>query len=147
MSTTRFASATALVATLLLLAGGAPAHAGPKALKCAFAKQLAAVEEADELLACQRKAERQNTTVNPACTAAATAALDAAFQQAEANGGCKPAGDADVVKQIVERFTTNVGQELQGSCSASGSTCGPDDPPCCTGLKCKAILGQPATCG
>ena len=75
MSTTRFASVLAIVAALLVLAGGSPAYAGPKALKCAFAKQMAAVQEADALLGCQRKAERNNTTVNPACTAAAIAAL------------------------------------------------------------------------
>jgi hypothetical protein len=147
MSSARFAFVLAILAALLVLAGGRPAYAGPKALKCAFAKQAAAIQEADALLGCQRKAERQNTTVDPACTAAAIAALDAAFQQAEANGGCKPTDDADRVKASVDSFTTDIGQQLQGRCSASGSTCGNDDPPCCTGLQCKARIGQPPTCG
>src|SRR4051794_34832770 len=141
MSTARFASVVTIVAALLFVAGASPAHAGrSKALKCAFAKQLAALDEADALLACARQAARANAAIDPACTAAAIAARDDAFDDAEENGGCKPEGDADVIEQIVARFAKQLGQELQGTCGAAGSSCGMDDPPCCTGLVCSARI-------
>jgi hypothetical protein len=146
MSIPRIAPLAAVAVALLVLAGAAPAHAGAKARKCAFAKQMAAVDEADALLACQRQALRTNTAVDPACTAAAEAALATAFQQAEANGGCKPTGDANGIAGIVGEFTVVVGRRLQGSCQASGATCSGDGPPCCAGLTCKSRLGQPAVC-
>lgn len=149
MSARRFASIVALAAALLVTAPHTrPAYAGrSKALKCAFAKQQAALAEADALLACKRKALRANTAVDPDCTAAAVAGFEDAFQQIETRGGCAPTGDADVVGRIIDRCAQQLGFELQGACSASGQPCGATDPPCCAGLVCRAILGEQAFCG
>jgi hypothetical protein len=147
MSIARIASFSAVAAMLLVATAAGPARAGVSdALKCAFAKQKLAVKETGALLACDRKALAAQTAVDPACTAAAVARFEAAFQKIEMKGGCAPAGDVDAVEFLVDRCTQPLEQELQGACQASGATCGLTDPPCCTGLRCGGVIGQPATC-
>jgi hypothetical protein len=132
---------------LLLVSSAPPAHAaGAKALRCAFAKQRAVVRKIEALLDCEREALRTGASVDPACTAAADANLDAAFLRAETRGGCNPAGDAPVFQEIADQCSERIVVPLQGSCTEAGEECGGGAPPCCTGLRCIGRLGATAMC-
>jgi hypothetical protein len=146
-SIARFAPIVAVAAALLTVSDPIPALAGlSQELQCAFAKQHAALREANALLSCDRKALETQKSVDPNCTDAAVAGLQHAFQLIEAKGGCVPSGDADVVERDVDRCTQAIEQELQGTCLASGAICGGSNPPCCTGLVCIGFGGQQPTC-
>jgi len=148
-SIARFASIVVAAAALLTASDAIPAHAAlSSGLKCAFAKQRAALRELNALLSCDRKALETQTAVDPKCTDAAVAGLQHAFEAIEATGGCVPSGDVDVVGRDVDRCTQDIDQQLQGTCQASGAICGGSNPPCCTGLVCIVIgLGETPTCG
>ena len=146
-SIAKFASIVAVAAALLTAADLIPAYAGlSNGLKCAFAKQHAALREANALLSCDRKALETQKSVDPKCTDAAVARLQHAFQTIETRGGCLPSGDADVVERDVDRCTQVIEQELQGTCLSSGAICSGSNPPCCTGLVCISFSGQLPTC-
>jgi hypothetical protein len=147
MSIARFASVVAVAVTLLVAPAPQPAHAGlTKGLKCAFAKQRVALKTTGALLTCERKALTAQTPVDPTCIAVAIGRFEEAFRKIEMKGGCEPAGDADAIELIVDRCAQQLGQQLQGTCSASGEACGGGAPPCCTGLVCSGVIGQPPTC-
>jgi hypothetical protein len=137
-----------LAAGVLLLAPSAPpAHAGGKALRCAFAKQRAVVRKIEAVLECQREALRIGASVDPACVAAADANLTAAFERAEMRGGCRPEGDAPVFQAVADLCSTRIVTPLQGTCTEQGEECGSGAPPCCTGLVCKgSVRGGPPVC-
>ena len=125
MSPARFVSVVAVAAALLVAPAARPAHAGlSKGLKCAFAKQRVAVKKIDALLACERKARTAQTPVDPACTAAATARFETAFQRIEMRGGCEPSGDTVPVEQVADRCAEQLGLQLQGVCTMAGAPCG-----------------------
>lgn len=151
MSLARFASfaaATAVALTVVVTSTVRPADAGlTKALKCSFDKQRAAVRRAEALLDCRREALRANALIDAACVDRAMERFDAIFQKIEARGGCAIEGDAPLVEEMVERFTRQLETQLQGSCAVQGDSCGGAAAPCCTGLVCRAIVGQPAFCG
>src|SRR5262249_17797386 len=105
-SIARFASIVAIAAALLTASDAIPAHAAlSAALRCAFAKQRAALRETNALLSCDRRALETHTAVDPKCTDAAVAGLQHAFAIIEAKGGCVPSGDVDVVGRNVDRCT------------------------------------------
>lgn len=147
MTTARFASLFT-IAALLLFASPAvrPADAGQtKALKCAFAKQRAAVKVADSLLDCDRVALTTGSPISPACEDAAVARLRDRFSKIELKGGCTPNGDVGFVEQVVGRAVELLERQLQGACSLPGEQCTATNPPCCSGL-CRAVIGQPGFC-
>ena len=150
MSLARIASifaAAAVAVTVFLGSGAQPAHAGlNKALKCSFHKQRTALRRAEAVLECQREALRMKVPVDPACVAAAEDRFHEVFQKIEAQGGCAIEGDAPIVEEIVGRFTDLLQTQLQGSCTDQGESCGGGAAPCCAGLVCRAIIGQPAFC-
>ena len=144
----RFAPIVAIAAMLLTASAPVPARAGlSQELQCAFAKQRAALREANALLSCDRKALQTQTAADPKCTDPAVAGLQHAFQIIEAKGGCVPSGDVDVVARNVDRCAQDLDQQLGGTCQASGAICGGSNPPCCTGLVCIGFGGQLPTCG
>lgn len=148
MKIVRIAFACA-VATLLVAAIAAPrpAHAGQsKALKCAFAKQRAAVKKIEALLDCEREALRQGVPVDPQCTAAAHDSFDARILKIEMRGGCQPAGDGPQVEFVADQCSERLAHQLQGQCGDPGEQCGGPAPPCCTGLVCRGVIGQPPVC-
>jgi hypothetical protein len=138
-----------LAAGVLLLAPSAPpAHAGGKALRCAFAKQRAVVRKIESVLECQREALRTGASVDPACTAAATAKLVESFTRAEMRGGCVPEGDVAGFQVVADQCSTRIGVPLQGTCTEAGEECGGGAAPCCTGLVCMgSTRGGPPVCG
>lgn len=146
MSLARFASAIAIALTLLVAQAPEPAHATPKALKCAFAKQRIAVKRASAILACHREALRQGSTVDQACITAAIDRFKDLFDKIELRGGCQPAGDGLIIGEIADRCATQILLPLQGSCSDVGAACAGGAPPCCSGLVCRGRVGGSATC-
>src|SRR5438445_8932651 len=91
----RFTAVVAVATMLLVASAPSRAHAGlSPGLRCAFDKQKISVKVTGMLLACQREALLNLTGVDPACTAAAIAKLEAAFQKVEAKGGCVAIDDA-----------------------------------------------------
>jgi hypothetical protein len=113
-----------------VLATGSPA---PVAL-CAAAKLAAAGKKAQSLLACNAKAATKGIPVDTGCVTKAQNTFTAAFQKAEALGGCTSTGDAGAVEGDTDTFVTNVVGQLRPSQTASK----------CVAMKLAAVGGKVA---
>lgn len=97
---------------------------GPPSGRCAATKLLAAGRRGFRDFACERRALRMGTAVDPACTAAAAAALTKAFANAEKRAVCAATGDAPAVEAMVG---DGVGAATARLVSGPPSTQGPSD--------------------
>src|SRR5262249_40923876 len=78
---------------------------------------------------------------------AAHATLGTTLAKIDAKGGCSAPGDAPSVALLVDRFSEELAQELNGTCLPAGSPCG-NITLCCAGLACTVTtLGQTPVCG
>jgi hypothetical protein len=133
------------VLTVALAAAASAAPPDP-AVSCGFAKMHAALKASSALNTCFRHAIQTGSDPDSACVDAAHATLRATFAKIDAKGGCSATGEAPSVELLVDRFSEQPAQELNGTCLPVGSPCG-DITPCCTGLVCSAIIGQTPVCG
>ena len=139
----RWASTVAL--TMVLAASASAAPSDP-AVACGFAKMHAALKASSALNACFRRAIQTGSDPDPACVDAAHAALSTTFAKIDAKGGCSATDNAPSVELLVDRFSVELAQELNGTCLQAGSPCG-NITPCCTGLVCTVTsLGQTPVC-
>lgn len=136
----------AIAALGALLVAGPAAAAQPPARRCGFAKMRAALVESSALNACFRRAILAGTDPAPACVAAAQAKLQATFDRLDAGGGCSATGDAPSIDRLVDRFSIELAQALNGGqCVASGDPCA-DLTPCCSGVCMVVDINQVPTC-
>ena len=134
------------VALTIVLAGGANAAPLDPALACGFAKMHAALKASSALNVCFRHAITTGSDPNPTCVDAAHATLRTTFAKLDAKSGCSATGDAQSVELLVDRFSEELAEELNGTCVPAGSACG-DITPCCAGLVCTVTtLGQTPVC-
>jgi hypothetical protein len=97
--------------------------------------------------ACFRRAIQTGSDPDPACVDAAHATLGTTFAKIDAKGGCSATGDAPSIALLVDRFSEQLAQELNGTCLLAGSPCG-NITLCCAGLACTVTtLGQTPVCG
>src|SRR6185369_1559173 len=135
------------VALTMVLAGGASAAPVDPAVACGFAKMHAALKASSALNVCFRHALTTGSDPNPACVDAAHATLRTTFAKLDAKGGCNVTGDALSVEPLVDRFSEELAQQLNGTCLPTGSACG-NITPCCAGLVCTVtVIGQTPVCG
>jgi hypothetical protein len=137
----------ALLAVLLAaLAGVARAgDARDPAVKCAFAKMRAALAAADAVNACFRDAIVSGGGIPDAtCVDAAHARLAAAFQRIETRGACSVTGNVETGERLADRCAETLALALDPECLAEGAECGGSLTPCCAGLQCVGVLGQPS---
>ena len=146
MQTSIIRSVSAVALTLVLAAGASAASLDP-AVACGFAKMHAALKASSALNACFRHAIQTGSDPDPACVDAAHATLGTTFAKIDAKGGCSATGDAPSVELLVDRFSEELAQELNGTCLPAGSPCG-NITLCCAGLACTVTtLGQTPVCG
>ncbi|HZR80607.1 MAG TPA: hypothetical protein VFD92_05880 [Candidatus Binatia bacterium] len=134
-----------------LVASAAPARADllPN-FRCAVAKRRAALKRLRAVDACFAKVAGPNAQPpDPACIAAANHKLQQEALRIEARGGCQPeTGDEFPMERVTDQCESNLIRQVPGTCTEAGQECGgPVAAPCCTGLLCRAVLGQPAFCG
>jgi phosphohistidine phosphatase SixA len=98
------AAVDAMVDTVIAELTAALSH-GPPLGRCAAVKLRAAGRRAFRDFACQRRAVRMASAVDPACTEEAAAGLVKAFASAEKRSTCGATGDAPAVETMVESFT------------------------------------------
>jgi len=145
MQTSIMRSLGALAFTMVLALGASAAPLDP-AVACGFAKMHAALKTSAALNACFRRAIAKGGDPDPACVDAAHATLRTTFAKLDAKAGCSATGDALSVEQLVDRFSEQLAQELNGTCLPADSACG-NVTPCCAGLVCTVTLGQTPVCG
>ena len=71
--------------------------------KCAAAKRKAAGKKASAKLLCDAKAAKTGGSADP-CLGKAETTFAAAFEKAEAKGGCVPTGDEDAIEQAADEL-------------------------------------------
>jgi hypothetical protein len=130
----------------MVLAAGASAASLDPAVACGFAKMHAALKASSALNVCFRHAIQTGSDPDPACVDAAHATLSTTFAKIDAKGGCSATDNEPSVGLLVDRFSEQLAQELNGACLPADSPCG-NITPCCSGLVCTAILGQTPVCG
>jgi hypothetical protein len=97
-----------VIVALALLAAAPPAGAAADpALRCGTAKLAAAIVETRALLRCEQ------TGAGVACAAPAESRRDAAFDRAEARGGCATTGDSAVVGDQTAGLAEAIALNLQ----------------------------------
>ena len=135
------------VALTMVLAGGASAARLDPAVACGFAKMHAALTASSSLNASFQHAITTGSDPDPTCDDAAHARLRTTFAKIDTKGGCSATGDEPSVEPLVDRFSEELAQELNGTCLPAGSPCG-NITPCCAGLVCTVTtIGQPPVCG
>ena len=134
MQTSLMRSVSAVALTMVLAAGASAASLDP-AVACGFAKMHAALKASSALNACFRHAIQTGSDPDPACVDAAHATLGTTFAKIDAKGGCSATDDAPSVALLVDRFSEELAQELNGTCLPAGSPCG-SITLCCAGLAC-----------
>jgi hypothetical protein len=138
----RWASTVALT---IVLAAGASASPDP-AVTCGFAKMHAALKASSALNACFRRAIQTASDPDQACVDAVHATLSTTFAKIDAKGGCSATDNAPSIEPLVDRFSEELAQELNGTCLPAGSPCG-NITLCCAGLACTVTtLGQIPVC-
>ena len=146
MQTSIMRSVSAVALTMVLAAGASAAPLDP-AVACGFAKMHAALKASSALNTCFRRAIQTGSDPDLACVDAAHATLSTTFAKIDAKGGCGATGDAPPVELLVDRFSEQLAQELNGTCLPTGSACG-NITPCCAGLVCTVtVIGQTPVCG
>lgn len=78
------------------------------ASNCAVAKQTAARKKASAKLKCHSVATKRSQVVDPACLADAESDFEAAFADAEADGGCTVVGDAAAIEGRIDAFVADI---------------------------------------
>jgi len=140
----RWASTVAL--TMVLAAGASAASLDP-AVGCGFVKMHAALKASSALNACFRRAIQTGSDPDQACVDAVHATLSTTFAKIDAKGGCSATDNAPSIELLVDRFSEQLAQELNGTCLPAGSPCG-NITLCCAGLACTVTtLGQTPVCG
>ena len=140
----RWASTVAL--TMVLAAGASAAPPDP-AVTCGFTKMHAALKASAALNACFRRAIQTGSDPDQACVDAVHATLSTTFAKIDAKGGCTATDNAPSIELLVDRFSEQLAQELNGTCLPAGSPCG-NITLCCAGLACTVTtLGQTPVCG
>ena len=146
MQTSIMRSVSAMALTMVLAGGASAARLDP-AVACGFAKMHAALKASSSLNACFQHAITTGSDPDPTCVDAAHARLRTTFAKIDAKGGCSATGDAPSVELLVDRFSEELAQELNGTCLPAGSPCG-NITLCCAGLACTVTdLGQTPVCG
>ena len=146
MQTSIMRSVSAVALTMVLAVGASAARLDP-AVACGFAKMHAALKASSSLNACFQHAITTGSDPDPTCVDAAHARLRTTFAKIDAKGECSATGDAPSVELLVDRFSEELAQELNGTCLPAGSPCG-NITPCCAGLVCTVTtLEQPPVCG
>jgi hypothetical protein len=115
MSHSALAVAAALALTLALVLADANRRAYPAETPgeaCAVVKFKVAVRRDTSESRCDERAIAHNVAVDGVCLARADAKFSAAFQKAEAAGGCTTTGDASTVAAEVDAFLAEVVAEL-----------------------------------
>jgi|SRR5581483_1692487 len=100
------------LATLGLVVLCWPATAADPGLRCAEAKQRAAAKKVVGKVKCNVRAERKGEPVDSACLAKVETIFTAAFQRAEAKGGCATTHDAQTIENKVDTFVADLMNEL-----------------------------------
>lgn len=138
-------AAAAVGLALGIAASAVPVHAAlPASSRCAVAKRKAAVKRLRAIDACFSKLPQPP---DPECVAKADGKFQRDFLSIEARGGCVPeTGDAPGVARLVDQCESGLVQILPGMCLEAGSLCGGLGASCCTGLLCRARLGELAHC-
>ena len=146
MQTSIMRSVGAVALTMVLAVGASAARLDP-AVACGFAKMHAALKASSALNTCFRRAIQTGSDPDPACVDAAHATLRTTFAKIDTKGGCSATGDEPSVEPLVDRFSEELAQELNGTCLPAGSPCG-NITLCCAGLVCTVTtIGQPPVCG
>lgn len=101
------ATTISLLAALALLASALPARAADAALRCGTAKLAAAIAETRALLRCEQSG------AGASCAAAARARRAAAFDRAEARGGCATTGDSAAIRGQTALLAEAIALNLQ----------------------------------
>lgn len=117
---------------------------------CAASKLKAAGKRSRARLSCFAKAERTSSTVDVTCLAKAGERFTAAFDKAEARGGCALEGDATLVAGLVDDGVSAVVAEILPVCGddiATGAEqCDGSDDAACPG-GCVSSCVCPGDCG
>ena len=110
-------------------------------VKCAAAKQKAAVKKIAAKLKCHQKAATTGDPVDSDCLAAAEEKFNAAVAKANAKGGCARTGDASAIEIAADRCVADIRTETPTEPPTCGATaypqCGGSCPP---GQQCQAII-------
>jgi hypothetical protein len=121
-------------------------------VKCAAAKQKAAVKKIGSKLKCYQKASANGVPVDQACLTAAETKFDAAIAKADAKGGCVVTGDQATIEGASDTCVqsiltlTPVTTTLPPTCE-TGSTYPQCGGTCPSGKSCRPYIETSTTCG
>ena len=137
--------ATVIVILALTTAAG---HGADKlAVKCATAKQKAAVKKLAAKLKCYQKAAADDQTVDQACLTLAETKFGAAIMKADAKGGCVVTGDETAIEQAADACLTSIGSLTPFSHPTCGNTSYPQcGGTCPSGLSCQPYIQLDTEC-